>query len=189
MSPVSLPSLPPEHAPYRLHYLGEPALRADVQPVTALTEDVVALIAALKQGLLSLRAVGLAAQHIGGTHAVIVVDIESEPIVMINPVITALADERELGPEGSVSIPGFEMQVTRAAWITVAYNDETFARIERKLTGFPARVVQHEVDHLNGAVLTDGAPRPVRRRAEAIAEQYRAAVATRTTPRRNTPTI
>lgn len=70
--------------------------------------------------------------------------------VVINPVVTPLDAEMELGWEGCLSIPGLRAAVPRHKRIHLAALDETGAAIDRTLSGFHARVVQHEYDHLNG---------------------------------------
>jgi peptide deformylase len=164
--------LPDEHAPYRLHYYGEEALRAPVVPVVSAQAIPTRLIAALRAACRLHQAVGLAAQHVGGTEAVIVVSLDHEFVAMLNPVITSRSETTTLGTEGSVSSPGFHASVSRADWITVAYNDESFTRVERKLAGWDARVVQHEIDHLNGVLLFDGLARQQKRQAARLAEPF-----------------
>ena len=80
---------------------------------------------------------------------------EMQPIVMINPEITQQSSEENLGEEGCLSVPDTRGQVLRATHIDVRYLDEQAQLQHIQLSGFPARIVQHEIDHLNGVLFTD----------------------------------
>lgn len=71
---------------------------------------------------------------------------------VINPVITPLGDEMELGWEGCLSIPGLRAAVPRHKRVHLSYVDARGAEVEKTIAGFHARVVQHEFDHLNGVL-------------------------------------
>jgi len=103
---------------------------------------------------------GLAAPQIGVLQRVVIFGVESNPrypdaesvpqTVLINPVITPLGDDQEPGWEGCLSVPGMRGLVDRYTHIRYSGVDQTGAPIEREATGFHARVVQHECDHLDG---------------------------------------
>jgi peptide deformylase len=80
---------------------------------------------------------------------------EGEPVVLINPEITVVGDERVDGWEGCLSIPDIRGRVPRARRITVSALDRTGKRVEFEATDFPARVIQHETDHLDGILFFD----------------------------------
>jgi peptide deformylase len=82
-------------------------------------------------------------------------DVKSETVVVINPVITPQGDERVDGWEGCLSIPDIRGMVPRHKDIVVAALDREGRRIELRLRGFPARVAQHETDHLDGVLFFD----------------------------------
>jgi len=82
-------------------------------------------------------------------------DDDSEPIALINPEITALTAEKADGREGCLSIPEIYGTVPRHVDIAVKALDRTGAPIELQLKGFPARVAQHEADHLDGILFLD----------------------------------
>ncbi len=82
-------------------------------------------------------------------------DPDADPIALINPEITPAADDIELGWEGCLSIPDIRGQVPRYAKITVTGMDRQARKVEIKASGFPARVIQHETDHLDGILFFD----------------------------------
>ncbi len=103
---------------------------------------------------------GLAAPQIGVNQRVVIFGVEKNPrypdveevptTVLINPDIEYLSDEGEVGWEGCLSVPGMRGAVNRCSHIRYTGFDQYGAKIERTATGFHARVVQHEVDHLDG---------------------------------------
>lgn len=110
---------------------------------------------ALQAAAASVEAYGLAAVHIGLLEPVVVVSLAGQGAardyrVMFNPRIVALADEKALGPEGSVSMPGIEVPIERAEWAEIAFDSAEGHDETMRLEGFAARVAQHEIDQVNG---------------------------------------
>ena len=101
--------------------------------------------------------VGLAAPQVGVNQNIIVVGIGDKPIVMINPVIVEGYGPLIESEEGCLSIPGLYGYVVRTDSIRVQALDKKGKMFEMKLQGLSARVVQHEVDHLNGILFIDRA--------------------------------
>lgn len=100
-------------------------------------------------------AYGLAAAHIGLNEPVVVISISVDRAkrdyrILYNPEITQLSAETEMGMEGSVSLPGIEVPVSRALWAEVTYVDAAGTRHQERFEGFVARVAQHEIDQVNG---------------------------------------
>lgn len=105
---------------------------------------------------------GLAAPQIGVMQRVIIFGFDTNsryaeappipPTVLINPVITALGDVQEDGWEGCLSVPGMRGMVPRFCEIRYQGFDQHGNKIEREVSGFHARVVQHECDHLDGVL-------------------------------------
>ncbi len=95
---------------------------------------------------------GLAAPQIGHSIRVILVQFPGvvEPIVMINPEVTALDGSTQENIEGCLSFPGVKAKIRRSNKIKTTYFDEQSNRNQRTSVGFEAAIVQHEVDHLNG---------------------------------------
>jgi peptide deformylase len=105
------------------------------------------------------RAYGLAATHIGHAEPIVVVSFgQSETRdyrLLYNPEILALSHDTETGPEGSVSLPDIEVDIVRARSIRLAYDGTDGQRHEDDLSGFAARVAQHEIDQMNGVFFLD----------------------------------
>lgn len=106
--------------------------------------------------------VGLAATQLGLSRRVAVIDLRRhrKPIenhgllVLVNPVVSA-EGQRVAAREGCMSVPDFTGDVTRATELMLAWQDETGERRSDRFTGFEARAVQHEVDHLDGLLFLD----------------------------------
>lgn len=143
--------------------MGHPLLLQVAEPVSDFNSpELDALITDMLDTMHALDGAGLAAPQIGVSRRVVIFevaanprypDVESVPrTILINPIITPLGDERESGWEGCLSVPGLRGLVPRHARIRYTGFDPTGAPIEREVSGFHARVVQHEVDHLDGVL-------------------------------------
>lgn len=132
----------------------DPALSqvAVARPVDA---AMIAMGEALQAAAAGVEAYGLAAAHIGHAEPLVVLSLSGQGAardyrVLFNPVVTAASDEQVFGPEGSVSMPGIEVPIERAVWVDVAFDTASGRRETLHLEGFVARVVQHEIDQMNG---------------------------------------
>jgi peptide deformylase len=142
--------------------MGDPRLLRIAQPVTAFdTDELHLLVRDMFETMHAVNGAGLAAPQIGvdqqlvmfGTDVVNPRYPDAPPVprtVLLNPVITPLGDEEEEGWEGCLSVPGLRGVVPRFANIRYTGFDLYGDPIDRVATGFHARVVQHEVDHLFG---------------------------------------
>ena len=141
--------------------MGDPRLLRVAQPVEAFdTPELHALIADMFETMHAAQAAGLAAPQIGVDLQLVIFGFrknerypDAPPVpetVLINPQITPLSDEEELGWEGCLSVPGLRGVVPRFARIRYTGFDPSGGRIDREADGFHARVVQHECDHLIG---------------------------------------
>ncbi len=106
------------------------------------------------------NAYGLAAVHIGAVAPVIVASFSAENAprdyrILYNPVILGTGPEYGVGPEGSVSLPGIVVEISRADWVAVDYDDDSGTRHTVRLEGWPAHIVQHEIDQMNGIFFLD----------------------------------
>ena len=101
------------------------------------------------------KGIGLAAPQIGILKKIILAKISGKNTVMINPEIIEFSLEEKNMEEGCLSIPGFFAQVFRPIEIKVKFRDENFTEKIINLSGINARVVQHEIDHLNGILFID----------------------------------
>lgn len=120
------------------------------------------LLCDMRDTMQALDGVGLAAPQIGIDLRVVIFGVESNPrypdaevvpdTVLINPVITFLSDAKEDGWEGCLSVPGMRGLVSRFTHLRYQGFDQFGALIDRTVSGFHARVVQHECDHLDGVL-------------------------------------
>jgi peptide deformylase len=124
------------------------------------TPELHELLKDMRDTMHALNGVGLAAPQIGINLRVVIFEVNSNPrypdaetvpqTVLINPVLTPLSDAMEEGWEGCLSIPGMRGLVPRYTHLRYQGCDEYGALIDRTVSGFHARVVQHECDHLDG---------------------------------------
>jgi peptide deformylase len=141
--------------------MGDPRLLAPSRPVGAFrTPALDALIADLRETMAAHNGAGLAAPQIGVALQVVIFGIEHNPrypdvepvpyTELVNPVLTPLAEELDEDWEGCLSVPGLRGRVPRYRHLRYEGFDPHGRRIRREVSGFHARVVQHECDHLAG---------------------------------------
>ncbi|MDE8344889.1 MAG: peptide deformylase [Acidocella sp.] len=142
--------------------MGHPVLLAQAMPVADVAAcELVRLVGDMVETLADAGGVGLAAPqvfrgvrlfiyHVPGSRADDGADMAMR--VVFNPVVTPLGDEMVMGWEGCLSIPGLRAAVPRFARVRLAAQDETGAGFEVEASGFEARVIQHEADHLDGVM-------------------------------------
>jgi peptide deformylase len=145
--------------------VGNPLLRQMAQPIDRLEQSHQTLIDNLMATLIQSNGVGIAAPQVAASWRVIIVASrpnprypnapEMEPTVMINPRILRTSGEMVKDWEGCLSVPGIRGAVPRAETIEVDYCDRNGKLHSERLTGFVARIFQHELDHLNGMVFLD----------------------------------
>lgn len=142
----------------KLHLLGSPVLRQRAQPVAPADADIRQLVDDLFETMRAAKGVGLAANQVGVAQRVAVVDVGEEfgpPLVLINPRIVEVGAERESAEEGCLSIPDVYAEVDRAHAIVLEALDREAQPYRIAVTGFKARAVQHEIDHLDGILFLD----------------------------------
>lgn len=143
--------------------MGDPRLLRIAEPVAKFdTPELHALIADMFETMHSLNGAGLAAPQIGVNLRLVIFGFSSSPrypdadavpeTVLINPVITFIGDDQEDGWEGCLSVPGLRGVVPRYRSLRYQGFDQYGKAIDRTATGFHARVVQHECDHLDGVL-------------------------------------
>jgi peptide deformylase len=135
-------------------------LRGKSEQVTKFDKKLWKLLEDMKETMYKAEGVGLAAPQIGLNIRVVVCRFNHgtshETVVeMVNPVITALSDAKLDGEEGCLSIPGKFDEVRRHKSVTVKFLDRKGRECVLKLNGFNARIVQHEVDHINSMLYID----------------------------------
>ena len=135
---------------------GDEVLRKISKKVEKIDDDLKILVEDMFETMYDADGVGLAAPQIGVLKRVIVIDIDVLKRVMINPEIIEQSDtEMQDGPEGCLSVPGVEDVVRRPNVLKVRYMDLDGNVVEEIAKDLYARVICHEVDHLNGILFTD----------------------------------
>ena len=111
--------------------------------------------------------IGLAATQVGVMHRVLVYRVESEGEIaaLVNPVLEWASEETEPMEEGCLSLPGVLVDVERPIHVRVRAQDERGEPLLIEASGLEARVIQHEMDHLDGVLIVDRTPRDQRKRA------------------------
>jgi len=143
--------------------MGDPRLWQKSLPVSQFnTGELDELLRDMRDTMAHLNGAGLAAPQIGVALRVVIFGVTSNPrypdiepvpdTVLVNPVLTPLSDEMEEGWEGCLSVPGMRGWVPRFHKLRYKGFDENGNPFERTVQGFHARVVQHEVDHLDGVL-------------------------------------
>jgi peptide deformylase len=143
--------------------MGDPRLWEKSQPVTQFnTQELADLLQDMRDTMAHLNGAGLAAPQIGVLLRVVIFGVHANPrypdvdevpdTVLINPVIAPLSNETEEGWEGCLSVPGMRGWVPRYTKLKYSGYDDQGKRFVREVSGFHARVVQHECDHLDGVL-------------------------------------
>lgn len=143
--------------PVRIY--GDPVLRQKSAPVTEFDDSLRALVADMFDTMAAYNGVGLAANQVGVAQRVFVVDVPQEEgpnerFAVINPVLEK-REGHEKGEEGCLSMPGIVEDVVRAESLWLKGFDEFGKPFERKVSGYLARAIQHEADHVDGVLFTD----------------------------------
>jgi len=140
--------------------MGEPLLGSVAAPVTRFDAELQRLIADMDDTMRALSGAGLAAPQIGVGVRVVIFELADNPryphiapvpyTVLVNPLVTPLSSEQDEGWEGCLSVPGMRGLVPRYRHLRYRGFDQYGTPIDRTVEGLHARVVQHEVDHLDG---------------------------------------
>jgi len=132
----------------------DPTLRKKCEEVKEITEDIKKLIEDMIETMVSAPGIGLAVPQIGELKRIIVIHLTS-PQIFINPKIVKKSKETEIIEEGCLSFPGLWLKIRRAKEIEVEALNIKGEKIRIKTSGLPARIFQHEIDHLDGILLID----------------------------------
>ncbi len=149
-----------------VYLYGTPVLRAEAEDIDKDYPELDKLIKDMFETMYHTDGIGLAAPQIGRSIAVIVIDASvladefpecaDSKMVLINPQLDVIEDADPVSrSEGCLSLPGLSENVKRYEHVVLNWLDENFEEHEREFTGFMARVIQHEFDHLLGTVYTD----------------------------------
>ena len=130
-------------------------LRQEAEKIEEITEEVRDLADKMTETMFREDGIGLAAPQVGVGKKLIVVNLEDEFHIMINPEIAEKSEEEESMDEGCLSVPGVEAPVSRSKEVLVRGKNLDGEEVELEKEGLPARVFQHEVDHVNGLLFVD----------------------------------
>ena len=143
-------------------------LRIKAKPVETFDDELKTLTDDMFETMHSVNGIGLAATQIGIAKQVAVIDIspeKNEPLIIVNPAIQILDPSKtEDYDEGCLSVPGFFEKISRPSDIKLTYQDLNGKKQEIKPEGLLTKVVQHELDHLNGRLFVDHISELKRRR-------------------------
>ena len=154
---------------YQVVTFGHEVLRQKAVPVAEITPEIRQLVMDMLESMYAAKGVGLAAEQVGHTERVCVIDVPRDaekeacreenaavamPLVLINPEILA-SEGKQRNEEGCLSFPDIGAPITRADKVTVTYTALNGVRQTVSARGLLSRAIQHEVDHLNGVLLVD----------------------------------
>ena len=144
-----------------IYTYGAPILRKKAMNVPAASDEVLRLALDMFETMRKAQGIGLAATQVGSLHRLLVVDLEGmegyedfHPLTVINPEILKREGSWTM-EEGCLSIPEVRDDVERAETITLRYRDANFDEYELTASGILARVLLHEIDHLDGVLFLD----------------------------------
>lgn len=154
----------------QIRQYGDPALRMKARPVESFDADLERLVGRMKRLMQDANGIGLAATQIGVVRRVFVFqeDPEQESRALVNPEIVERSELATTDEEGCLSLQGVLVPVERAATITVEGKDETGADVRLELEEPGARIVQHELDHLDGVLILDRTTPEARKEALSV---------------------
>jgi peptide deformylase len=144
---------------------GDPVLKTRASPVESFDGSLSDLAEAMLATMRKHEGVGLAANQVGRLKRILVAAVEDEEFVLVNPVVEESAGTTEKEPEGCLSIPGIQVEVDRPTAIRVSAQDASGTPLELEASGLLARILQHEIDHLDGVLILDRTDRESRKAA------------------------
>ena len=183
-SEAAEPELDPEVAARRAQALahvrkfGDPVLRTRARPVERIDDTLRSEIERMGELMHDALGVGLAATQVGALHRVLVYRVQGQAPVaaLINPEIEWRGNEEEIAEEGCLSLPAVLVEVERPIHVRVRALNEQGEEIVVEASGLEARVIQHEIDHLDGVLILDRTTRDQRKEAmRALREAQQAA--------------
>jgi len=144
---------------------GDPVLKTRAAPVESFDESLVRLTQDMLGTMRDNEGVGLAATQVGRLKRVLVAAVEDDEYVIVNPVLSDRSETTETATEGCLSIPGIQVDVERPTAVTVSGQDVSGRPLQIEASDLLARVLQHEVDHLDGVLILDRTDRQSRKAA------------------------
>ncbi len=142
---------------FLIRKFNDPILRKKTKKVKLFDRELEWLVLAMKKTMIEKEGIGLAAPQIGENRQVIVfMDITTGEIKeLINPIILKYGKEKDIQEEGCLSFPGVYLKIKRSLSVEIEGFDVSGRKIKIKAEGFLARILQHEIDHLNGVLFFD----------------------------------
>lgn len=135
--------------------IGDRVLKRKSKRVAHINNDVREFCAQMIETMYHSNGIGLAAPQVGVLKRIIIIDQEGEPIVLINPEITFFSDNNIEMDEGCLSVPNQYKQIQRPERISVKFRDLDGRFQFNTYDGLVSRIIQHEVDHLDGILMTE----------------------------------
>jgi peptide deformylase len=132
-----------------------PVLRIEAEPVSEIDDSLLRFIDVMLETMYSEDGVGLAAPQVGVSKQLIVLDHGEGPVILINPEIVGNGSDKEPLEEGCLSLPGIRVTVSRPVTVTVKGLNEKGESVTIEADGLLARILQHEIDHLNATLIID----------------------------------
>jgi peptide deformylase len=146
---------------------GDPVLRTKARPIDVFDDALRAEVARMGALMSDSLGIGLAATQVGVPHRLLVYRVEQDAPVnaLVNPVIEFSSEDEESAEEGCLSLPAVHVEVERPIFVRVRAKDEHGDDVVVEASGLEARVIQHEVDHLDGVLILDRTPKDQRKEA------------------------
>lgn len=143
--------------PLEIRKYGDPVLRKKSKHVKEVNSEVRSLVGRMWNAMYDNKGIGLAAPQVGVSKKIIVVDTreEGEKMALVNPRVVSSGEEKDFYCEGCLSIPGLEGDVLRPVSVVVEAQDLSGKPVRIEADDLLARVLQHEIDHLNGILFVD----------------------------------
>ena len=132
----------------------DPILREKTEPVDEINGDIIRIIKRMRNIMHKANGIGLAANQIGINKSILVAEVEDSEVALINPLIIESSGE-DIMEEGCLSIPNTYIEIRRPTGIVIKGLDEKENEIEQEYGGLIARIIQHEIDHLQGTLIVD----------------------------------
>jgi len=148
-----------------IRMFGDPVLKTRASPVDSFDGTLPQLAEEMLATMRDHEGIGLAANQVGRLKRILVAALEEEEFVLVNPVVEQSAGSPEKQIEGCLSIPGIQVEVERPTAVTVSGQDTSGAPLKIEASGLLARILQHEIDHLDGVLILDRTDRESRKAA------------------------
>jgi len=146
---------------------GDPVLKAKARPIEHFDDELRAEVARMGALMDEAIGIGLAATQLGVLHRLLVYRMAADaPLcAIVNPEIAWASKDKEIYEEGCLSLPGVALDIERPIHAVITAHDEFGEPLTIEASGLEARVLQHEIDHLDGVLILDRAPRDQRKEA------------------------